>query len=217
MQFERWNLLHVGISKSALICCSGTPLDSDSLQFRTFRMRQCLTVYNGPLTGGRPQLTDSPLSVCAPLYTVPVHFSEILLYYDTLLHYFHVTTFSCCTLFMLHFLHIALFFICRYSFTFHVFFVLHFLMLHLFCVALYSCFTFFICIHFMLHFFVFALFSFPAIFMLHTFHIALFPSCTIFMLLFFCVALFSCCLFCVALFHCCTFFMLHYIHVACHS
>ena len=198
MQFDRWNLLHVGISKSALIFCSGTPLDSDSLQFRTFRMRQCLTVYNGLLTGGRPQLTDSPLSVCAPLYTVPVHFSEILLYYDTLLHYFHVTTFSCCTLFMLHFLHIALFFICRYSFTFHVFFVLHFFMLHLFCVALYSCFTFFIYIHFMLHFFVFPLFSYPAIFML----------------LFFCVVLLWCCFFCVALFHCCTLFMLHFIHVA---
>ena len=109
MQFDRRNLLHVDISKSALIFCSGTPLDSYSLQFRTFRVRQCLIVYNGPLTGGRPQLKDSPLSVCALLYTLPVHFFEISLFHDTLLHYFHVITFLCCTLFMLHCLHIALF------------------------------------------------------------------------------------------------------------
>ena len=70
--------------------------------------------------------------------------------------------FPCCTFFMMHSFHVALFSYC-------IFFMCTFFMLHFFHAALFSC-----CTLFLLHSFHVAVFSCCNLFMLHSFHVAIF-------------------------------------------
>ena len=143
-------------------------------------------------------------------------------------HSFHVALFSCficfrvaswCTLFMLHFFVVALFWVA----LFRTFFIPHLFsccfMLNSFHVALFSRYTLFVlhsfhvavfscCTLVMLHLFRVALSWCYSSFKLHYFHVLFFSYCSLFILNFFCGAPF-CILFTLHLFSCWTLFMLH--------
>ena len=125
--------------------------------------------------------TNRPLSVCAFLSTLLVQF---LWNYTLSIYFIHAALFSCCTIWVLHFSHVALF-------SYWIFF-------YSFSVAISSC-----CTLSMLHFFRITLFFFFVISL--TFHV-FFMRCTFFL----CFTFFALHCFCVALCSCYILFMLHF-------